>query len=173
MDHQPDKMANALVSAAAEQLQGSLAKIRHCLDQLNEEQLWWRPHAAQNSIANLSLHLAGNLRQWIISGIGGTPDTRNRPQEFAERGPIPREELLGDLEQVVESAITVLKETTAEDWLTVRRIQIFEANGVSAAFHSIAHFQGHTQEIISLTRQQLGDSYEFDFVPQSKEQGGE
>jgi hypothetical protein len=38
-------------------LSRSVEKIKHCLDQLDEEQLWWRPHESMNSIANLILHL--------------------------------------------------------------------------------------------------------------------
>jgi hypothetical protein len=35
---------------------------------------------------------------------------------------------------------------------------------------TIPHFRGHVQEIIHITRQQLGEKYRFDFVPKGKEQ---
>src|SRR4029450_1506676 len=70
-------VTKALVSGARHQLDEGLAKIEHCVAQLSDEQLWWRPRPDMNSIANLMLHLAGNLRQWIISGIGGAPDVRD------------------------------------------------------------------------------------------------
>jgi hypothetical protein len=68
---------------------------------LNDEQLWWRSQPSLNCIGNLILHLCGNLRQWIVSGVGGAADLRDRPAEFAERGPIAKEELLNWLEGVV------------------------------------------------------------------------
>src|SRR3954470_17249405 len=68
-------------------------KIEHCLEQLTDEQLWWRPNEATNSIANLLLHLAGNVGQRIGSVIGGQPHDRDRDREFAERGPIAKAEL--------------------------------------------------------------------------------
>lgn len=43
-----------------------VGQIVHCLEQLSEEQVWWRPHESMNSIGNLVLHLTGNIRQEII-----------------------------------------------------------------------------------------------------------
>ncbi|MGD1275721.1 MAG: hypothetical protein ABR964_00685 [Tepidisphaeraceae bacterium] len=34
----------------------------------------------------------------------------------------------------------------------------------------MSHFNGHTQEIIHLTRVQLGDRYKFDFIPRGPQQ---
>jgi hypothetical protein len=164
-------VSTVYVDEAVHQLQEGLGKIRHCLSQLDEQQIWWRPHEAQNSIANLMLHLGGNLRQWIISGVGGEPDVRNRPREFAERDSIPKEDLLHDLTATVNVAISFLYDHAAGRLLEIRRIQGFEKTILSAIFDSVAHFKSHVQEIISLTRQQLGRTYTFDFVPQTKEQG--
>src|ERR1700694_3711258 len=46
-------------------------RIAGCLEQLSEQEIWWRPNDASNSIGNLVLHVCGNMRQWIISGLGG------------------------------------------------------------------------------------------------------
>ena len=67
------QVATVFVREMAHQLREGLEKILHCLRQLNEEQVWWRPTPAQNSIANLMLHLEGNVRQWIVSGVGANP----------------------------------------------------------------------------------------------------
>ncbi|HUG89367.1 MAG TPA: DUF1572 family protein, partial [Planctomycetaceae bacterium] len=146
------------------------AKIRHCLNQLTDEQVWWRPTPPQNSIANLILHLCGNVRQWIISGLGREPDIRNRPQEFAERGPVPRDELIGQLDDAVRQADAVLGTLTPEQLLAHCRIQGFDTTGLSAIFDSVGHFKGHTQEIICLSRMQLGEAYQFDWIPSTAEQ---
>src|ERR687898_3667030 len=71
-----------------------LPKIERCLEKLTDEQIWWRANEESNSIGNLILHLCGNARQWIISGIGSRPDTRARDAEFEEREVISRDELL-------------------------------------------------------------------------------
>lgn len=124
-----------------------------------------------NSIGNLVLHLSGNVRQWIISGVGGEADVRNRPKEFSERGPFDREELIRRLDEVVQQADEVLRVVTPQQLLEPRRIQGFETTGLSAIFDSVAHFRGHTQEIVCLTRMQLGDAYRFEWAPSTPEEG--
>src|SRR5207253_1797940 len=67
-----------------------LPRIKRCLKLLSEADLWWKSHSTSNSVGNLVLHLSGHVRQWIISGLGGAPDVRERDKEFAELGPIRR-----------------------------------------------------------------------------------
>ena len=78
-----------------------LPKIERCLERLTDEQVWWRPNAECNSIGNLLLHLSGNARQWIVSGLGGAMDKRERQSEFDERKVIPRHQLLGTLRETL------------------------------------------------------------------------
>jgi hypothetical protein len=166
-----DDLAAAVGDEAANELTSAVGKIKHCLAQLSDEQVWWRSEPERNSIGNLVLHLCGNVRQWIVSGLGDVADVRNRPAEFAERGPIPKDELLRRLDQVVDEAKAVLKRLTASRLLEGRRIQGFDVTGLGAIFSSVPHFRGHTQEIIHMTRSQLGDAYLFSWAPASAEQG--
>jgi Protein of unknown function (DUF1572) len=144
--------------------------IRYCVGQLSEAQIWWRPHPAMNSVGNLILHLAGNVGQWIVSGVGGAPDTRDRPAEFAERGPIPKAELLRRLADTVAAADKAVAGIKPDTALDPRRIQGHDETPLTASFHSIAHFHGHTQEIIHMTREQLGDAYKFKGITASQAQ---
>src|SRR5688572_1281523 len=73
-------------------------RIRVALDRMSDADLWWRPNEASNSAGNLVLHLCGNARQWIVSGVGGATDVRRRQEEFDERGPLARAELLATLD---------------------------------------------------------------------------
>jgi hypothetical protein len=166
-----DDLAAAVGTEAANELRSALAKIKHCLGQLTDEQVWWRARPSFNSIGNLILHLCGNVRQWIVAGLGGGADVRDRPAEFAGRDPIPREDLLRRLEAVVDEARAVLARQTARQLVEARRIQGFDVTGLAALFDSIPHFRGHTQEIISMTRWQLGDAYKFAWAPTTPEQG--
>jgi len=166
-----DELATAVGTEAANELASALAKIKHCLGQLTDEHVWWRSRPSLNSIGNLILHLCGNVRQWIVAGLGGAADSRDRPAEFTELGPIPREELLRKLEAVVGEARAVLARLTARQLLEIRRIQGFDVTGLAAIFDSVPHFRGHTQEIIGLTRLQLGDTYRFAWAPTLPEQG--
>jgi uncharacterized damage-inducible protein DinB len=164
-------LAEAYLVEAGEQLAKATEVIRHCLGQLNDEQMQWRPNDSMNSVGNLVLHLCGNVRQWIISGVGGEPDVRERPKEFAERGPFRTEDLTRQLDELVERMEAVLRTIPASKLLERRRIQGFDTTGLSAIFDSVAHFKGHTQEIVFLTRMQLGDDYCFQWVPSTPEEG--
>jgi hypothetical protein len=166
-----DELAAAVGAAAADELANALGKIEHCLTQLSDAQVWQRPRPALNSVGNLLLHLEGNLRQWVLAGLGGAPDARDRPAEFAERGPVPKDELLRRLRAAVGEARGVLARQTARQWLELRRVQGFEVTGLGALFDSVPHFRGHTQEIVHLTREMLGDAYRFQWRPTTPEEG--
>ena len=98
-----------------------LPRIVCCLEELSPDQIWWRPHEASNSVGNLVLHLAGNVRQWIISGLGGAPDFRQRDREFSECGPLPRRVLANRLRKTVQEACSVLSKLSPDD-LTVQPV---------------------------------------------------
>ncbi len=164
-------LASAYIGLARKHLAERLGRIRHCVGQLDDEQVWWRPHDAMNSVGNLLLHLGGNLRQWIVAGVGGVPDARDRPAEFAERGPIPGQELIRRLETAVAEADAALAALDGSRLLEPRRIQGFDETVLSAIWRSLEHLSGHAQEIVCITRLQLGDRYRFAWTPTTREQG--
>ncbi len=81
-----------------------LPKIEQCVTGLTDEQIWWRANSSSNSIGNLLLHLSGNVRQWIVVGLGDANDERDRDAEFAQRNVIPRDELLSRLRDTLHEA---------------------------------------------------------------------
>src|SRR5438309_3143566 len=85
-----------------------LPKIERCLELLTDEQIWWRANPQSNSIGNLLLHLSGNVRQWIVCGLGDTLDSRDRDSEFAQRQVITRDELLARLKRTLSEADATL-----------------------------------------------------------------
>lgn len=89
-------------------LNESMRKICHCVGQLSDEQLWRKPDGDLNSVANLLLHLAGNLQQWCVAGILAQPDDRDRAAEFAATDGLTGEELMRRLEIVVQEANRVI-----------------------------------------------------------------
>jgi uncharacterized damage-inducible protein DinB len=129
-----------------------LPKIERCLEQLNDEQIWWRANEKTNSIGNLVLHLCGNARQWIVCGLGSEPDTRNRDAEFAQRDPIARAELLQLLRSTMADVESVLRNLPSSTLLQKRTIQGNEVEVLEAVFHVTEHFSMHTGQIIMLTK---------------------
>ena len=141
-----------IASARAYFAQDYLPKIERCLDQLTDEQIWWRGNESSNSIGNLLLHLSGNVRQWIISGLGGAPDHRHRDSEFAQREGIPRAELLSILRNSLDEVDQVLSRFDASTLLDAKKIQKSDVTALEAIFHVTEHFSMHTGQIILLTK---------------------
>jgi uncharacterized damage-inducible protein DinB len=129
-----------------------LPKIERCFEKLTDQQIWWRSNSESNSIGNLLLHLSGNARQWIVCGLGGEVDARERQTEFDERRPITREELLSRLRRTVGAVDETLATFDASRLLDKFRIQGTEATALAAIFHVTEHFSMHTGQIILLTK---------------------
>lgn len=129
-----------------------LPKIERCVDLLSDEQIWWRPNAESNSIGNLMLHLSGNARQWIVSGLGVASDDRDRDSEFAQREVISREELLGLLRQTISDVDATLTNFDPDRLLERKRIQELDVTALEAILHVVEHFSMHTGQIILLTK---------------------
>jgi hypothetical protein len=115
-DPMSDKnLAEAVITSARKTLTDGLHKIEHCVGQLTDEQVWSRPPECKdpemNSIANLLLHLSGNIRQWLVAGVGGAKDIRNRPLEFSDRSNRPKSEVLLQLQSTIKEADAALATT--------------------------------------------------------------
>ena len=129
-----------------------LPKIERCLVLLNDEQIWWRANSASNSIGNLLLHLSGNVRQWIVVGLGGAADMRDRDAEFAQRDAMPREEVLDRLRTTLAEADQTLAAFDGERLLDQFRIQNLDVSALEAIFHVVEHFSMHTGQIILIAK---------------------
>jgi len=151
-----DKSRELLVS-------GYLPRIERSIEGLSPDQVWWRPNESSNSIGNLLLHLSGNVRQWVITGLGGAPDVRQRQQEFDERGPLPTADVLARLRSTVEDADRVLASVQPSSLMENRRIQGREVSVFNAVYGVVEHFSMHTGQIILLAKTWKGDLgfYEF------------
>ena len=143
----------------------NLPRIAECLQKLSEEEIWWRPNSASNSAGNLVLHLSGNVRQWIISGLGGAEDRRERDREFAERGPIPRKVLVTQLRRTVRDACRVIGRLSEDSLSRKHEIQGFHVTGLDAAFHVAEHFGYHTGQIIYITKLKRAQDLRFTRLP--------
>jgi uncharacterized damage-inducible protein DinB len=143
----------AFIDRAVEYLLGHYGpKIERCLEKLTDEQIWWRPNEESNSIGNLVLHLCGNARQWIVTGLGSEPDTRVRDSEFAQRDVITRTELVTLLRTTLADVERVLRAVDPSTLLSHRQIQGHDVDVLEAIFHVTEHFSMHTGQIFLLTK---------------------
>jgi uncharacterized damage-inducible protein DinB len=129
-----------------------LPKIERCLEELSDEDVWWRGAEESNSIGNLILHLSGNARQWIVSGLGAAPDRRARQEEFDRRAGLKRAELLATLRETLAEVDAVLARLDGALLLERRAIQGHDVTILEAIFHVVEHFAMHTGQIILLTK---------------------
>ena len=157
----PD-LARAFLDQSRAFLRGDfLPKIEAALDHLGDDGLWWRPNDASNSAGNLVLHLAGNVRQWIVSGLGGAPDQRERSAEFAAAGGVSREDALARLRAAVDDACAVLERLDADALDARYTIQGNEVTGLYAVYHVVEHFALHTGQLLWLAKARTGEGLGF------------
>ena len=150
---EPNALASAFVNQAINHLQEDfLPKIRRCLDLLDEEEFWRRGSEAENSVGNLVLHLSGNVRQWIVSGLGREADLRERQKEFDARAGLSKQEAWKRLEETVRQAVGVLRGMDPKELLRERPIQKYHPTGLQAVFHVVEHFSYHTGQIVFATK---------------------
>lgn len=138
-----------------------MPKIERCVERLTDGQVWWRPAESSNSVGNLLLHLEGNLRQWVVCGVGGAEDRRARDREFGEREHLPREHLVAALRSTVEEACEALARLDPAALVEQRRIQNLDVTVLAAIFHAVEHFSMHTGQIILLTKMLTGAGMAF------------
>jgi uncharacterized damage-inducible protein DinB len=127
-------------------------KIQRCVDVLPPDALWHRENAGSNSVGNLLLHLSGNVRQWIVSGVGGAPDRRQRSAEFEAANGADAAALMSGLLDTLRDADGVLANLTAESLGESRTIQGRDVKVLDAVYHVVEHFSTHTGQIILLTK---------------------
>jgi uncharacterized damage-inducible protein DinB len=136
-------------------------RIEKCLGMLTPEQVWARGGENENAIGNLVLHLCGNVRQWIISGVGGQPDARDRDEEFAARGGASIAELGERLRQTVDEATAVIAAVAPERLAEPLEIQGSKVTVLEAIYHVVDHFSMHTGQILFATKIITGEDLGF------------
>jgi uncharacterized damage-inducible protein DinB len=136
-------------------------KLRAAVESLPEGALWWRANEESNSVGNLLLHLTGNVRQWIVSGVGGAPDNRYRAAEFDARAGADAVTLLSALDAVLDEADAVLARLTAADLASTRTIQGRTESVLEVVYHVVEHFSGHVGQIVLIAKAQSPGAVRF------------
>lgn len=130
----------------------NLERIKTCLDQLNENQIWRKSNSHTNSIANLSLHLNGNITQYILSSLGKEPDERQRALEFSIEKGTNKEELILLISKCISKANQVIRQTKEQRLLKEEIVQGFQMTGLSNLVHVCEHLSYNTGQIALLTK---------------------
>jgi len=140
-----------------------LPRLRRALETLPAGDLWWRPHAGSIAVGNILMHLEGNVRQWILSGLGGAPDSRRRDLEFSTRDGPALAPLLDRLQACVEEAAELVASLPEEALGRLYTIQGTEVSGLSAVLHVVEHFSWHTGQAVWIAKARAGRDHHLHF----------
>ncbi len=128
------------------------AQITACLEELSEEQIWWRPNESSNSIGNLVLHLSGSLRHYLSRTVGGMDYERNRPAEFSERRAVLKAELTAIFNETIAQAKQILDSFDTARFLQSTDEPAYNPTIFNAIFNVAIHLSTHTGQIVFITR---------------------
>jgi uncharacterized damage-inducible protein DinB len=131
------------------------------VEPLTDEQIWWRPNTASNSIGNLILHLNGNVRQWLVDSFNRTNDERNRPAEFSAEGGLSAAQLIEKLGATMQEADRVLVRLTESELTAPYEIQGYHVTGLDAVYQVVEHFGLHYGQIAYIAKSLSGRDLGF------------
>ncbi|MFT5050881.1 MAG: putative damage-inducible protein DinB [Chlamydiales bacterium] len=140
-----------------------VGRLERALEVLPEQDTWWAPHASALSVGNILVHLTGNVRQWILSGLGQIPDRRERATEFAQKAGPGAPELLAQLKLAVDAARTTIGDLGAADLQAAFQIQGKRVTGWEAVLHVVEHFSWHTGQVVWIAKQRAGAEHGLAF----------
>ena len=144
------------IGYSSSRLQQFSSHIEKCLIDVTDEQVWARGGENENSVGNLILHLCGNMRQWVIAGVGGQTDTRRRDEEFSERGGLTSKDLTERVVALVTQATAVIDGVSAQRLSDRLVIQGYDVSVLDAIYHVVEHVAMHTGQIIFMTKMLTG-----------------
>jgi uncharacterized damage-inducible protein DinB len=148
---------NKLSAVALEALRNRITRIlpsqiRSCVEELSEEQLWWRPNEQANSVGNLVLHVSGSMRHYLSNRVGGIQYDRDRPAEFAERGPLPKQQVLETFDETIRQAAAILGSFDMSRFLDPTDEPDYVPTVFDLIFNISIHLAVHTGQIIYVTK---------------------
>jgi uncharacterized damage-inducible protein DinB len=155
MENLENRMAADFLNVSSRKLGQMTEYLTACVKKLSDEQIWQRHGAHENAVGNLVLHLCGNARQWIMHGVGGSPDVRVRPEEFSANGGMTGAELIALFEATMNEAKSVLAGVTAERLVERTTPQGRNVSVLEAIYQVVGHVHQHVGQIILVTKQML------------------
>ncbi len=165
------KTENEFINVISHRFMKAFERIKHAVNQLDDQQVWYRPSRNSNSIGIIIQHILGNLHQWVCAAIGDDAFQRNRPQEFIESDIILQKDILLKINALDKNIQNVILRVKPESLLSARRIQGYDETVMSALLASLTHLELHGGQITFLAKLMLDNKYLSYWHPLNKEQG--
>jgi uncharacterized damage-inducible protein DinB len=150
------EIAALFLQYSNQKLEQATKDIKSCLGKLTDAQVWQRHGEHENAVGNLILHLCGNMRQWIMHGVGGAKDVRVRDAEFSAVGGWNAGNLAELFENTVAEAQHVIESVSAQRLVERTTPQNREVSVLEAIYQVVTHVQQHAGQVIVLTKQMTG-----------------
>ena len=140
-------------------------RMLQAIDQLNDDQINWRYNSECNSIANLVVHIRGNIHQRIEAGMLGKPDKRDREAEFDLGVWLT----LQEAKQLIEESFNLLENTihnlSDDDLLNQQTVRGKVVTVYDVLNQCIAHFSEHLGQVLYVAKMLLADKYVCTSIP--------
>jgi len=127
------------------------AQIRACLEELDDDQIWWRPNEQSNSIGNLVLHVRGSVTHFLCRGVGKLPYERDRPAEFATTV-LSRDELLKQFDEMVRQTEETFAKLDSTHLIEPSTDPAYYSTIYEDLFGVAIHMAVHTGQIVYVTK---------------------
>ncbi|WP_372973700.1 DinB family protein [Muriicola sp.] len=145
-------LAREFIENALFRIEENMRMLQKSLDFLKEEEVWKRPNETSNSVGNILVHLRGNITQYILAGLGGAEDLRERDAEFAVQGGLSKRELMEQIHALMQEVKSALKNLSDEQLTNYYKVQGFDLSGAGIVLHVVEHFSYHTGQIAFWTK---------------------
>lgn len=157
-----------LIHMVRDMLRTQHDKARQSILLLSDDDVNWRPNDDSNSIANLVLHLAGNLHQRLEALVGGAPDRRDREAEFEDRRPYTRDQLIQQLDDTFAMADRVLAELNPAQ--LDRQVEVMgrQLTVADIIFIAATHTSEHVGQIIYIAKLKKGPAFGTLSIPRRR-----
>lgn len=150
-----------LLSNKFEEIQRRIILV---LDQLSDEQVNWRPNESSNSIANLIIHIRGNINERITKGIHNKEICRNRDEEFEDIYRT-KQDLInitnGSFDEIIETA----KMMTKESLMKTQLVRNKERTNLDMLIQCAAHFSEHMGQVLYIGKMVKDREYVTTSIP--------
>ncbi|MEP6617320.1 MAG: DinB family protein [Ginsengibacter sp.] len=148
-----NKVSEEFILQSIHHLEANNPRIKACLSELTDAEIWQSSKLNSNSIGNLVLHLCGNITQYVISCLGQEPDTRERDLEFSTKGSYSGSELYNKLSAIVSEAVNVIRQLSENNLTHIYSVQGFNLSGIGIIIHVTEHYSYHTGQIVFRTKE--------------------
>ncbi|MFD3448351.1 DUF1572 family protein [Microbacteriaceae bacterium 4G12] len=161
-----------LANILKENLKAKFIEIQNrmisAINQLNDDDLNWRLNLESNSIANLVIHISGNIHQRIEAGIEGKRDNRDREAEFSPGLIHTKEELLQIIQTSFSKLIDVISDLSHDDFLKPQKVRNNQVTILDVIMQCASHFSEHLGQILYIAKIKKNEAYISTSIPRKK-----